>query len=242
MILDSNGQIEHRNFAATQLRLCLSNFSSATYKNVWPKLTPECGETIKQKLFEIIYKEEDLSMKRHLSDTLGEIAGSILSENDKAWPDFKINVWKLFQDSNVNSNLAAFNILESFFSFAPEHFRDDGNNLFTLFKAGLCHDNNKMKLSALKAFSSYLEILEPKKHAPFQELTLQIYNVVYHLLVNDKGNEEGLEVLSDMIEVEPKFFKKKFKELYELMQTIFKIPKLESGVKRMATELMIDYA
>ena len=45
-----------------------------------------------------------------------------------------------------------------------------------------------------------------------------------------------------MIEVEPKFFKKKFKELYLLMKKVFEIPKLESGIKRMATELMIDYA
>ena len=76
-------------------------------------------------------------MKRQLSDTLGQIAGSILSENDKAWPEFKVNVWKLFQDQNVMSNLAAFKILSSFFSFAPNHFKDDAQALFGLFKAGL---------------------------------------------------------------------------------------------------------
>jgi hypothetical protein len=38
-----------------------------------------------------------------------------------------------------------------------------------------------------------------------------------------------------MLEVEPKFFKKKFKELNDLLHTIFKIPDIESGVKRMAT-------
>ena len=114
-------------------------------------------------------------MKRHLADTLGEISGSILSEDDKAWPDFKVIVWKLFQDSNINSNLAAFNIIESFFSYAPMHFRDDANNLFALFKGGLAHENSKMKIGALKAFSSYLEIVEHKKQAPFQELIIPIY-------------------------------------------------------------------
>ena len=108
LILESPGQLDHRNFASAQIRLCLSNFSPSTYKNLWPKLTPECQEAVKQKFFEIIYKEEDLSMKRQLADALGEVAGSILSENDKAWPEFKINVWKLFQDQNMVSNLAAF--------------------------------------------------------------------------------------------------------------------------------------
>jgi hypothetical protein len=38
-----------------------------------------------------------------------------------------------------------------------------------------------------------------------------------------------------MIDIEPKFFKKKFKELYDLLHSIFNLPKIESGVKRMAT-------
>lgn len=64
-------QIEHRNFSATQLRLCLSNFAPATYTNLWDKLTPELQSNIKQKLFEVIYKEADLSMKKHIADTIG---------------------------------------------------------------------------------------------------------------------------------------------------------------------------
>ncbi|MDD2840636.1 MAG: hypothetical protein PHY80_06025 [Rickettsiales bacterium] len=53
--------------------------------------------------------------------------------------------------------------------------------------------------------------------------------------MKNNSNEEGLEVLSEMIDIEPKFFKKRFKELNELLQNIFKIKDLESGVKRMAT-------
>lgn len=60
--------------------------------------------------------------------------------------------------------------------------------------------------------------------------------------MNTNSNEEGLEVLAEMIEIEPKFFKKKFKELNELLQNIFKIKNLESGVKRMTTEILVDYA
>ena len=50
-------------------------------------------------------------MKRHIADTLGEVAGSILAANNEAWPDFKKNVWILLQDTNINSNLSAFYIL-----------------------------------------------------------------------------------------------------------------------------------
>lgn len=45
-----------------------------------------------------------------------------------------------------------------------------------------------------------------------------------------------------MLEVEPRFFKKNFKELVELLTRIFRIPNIEGGVRRMTTEILVDYA
>jgi hypothetical protein len=70
--------LELRNFSASQLRLTLSNFSPASYKNVWAQLTAQSQELVKLKLFETIYKEKDASMQKHIADTLGEVAGSII--------------------------------------------------------------------------------------------------------------------------------------------------------------------
>jgi hypothetical protein len=180
-------------------------------------------------------------MKKHLADTIGEVAGSIIGPKDDSWPDFKINVWKLFKDSNVNSFFAGFYILESFLSFAPDHFKDNANDLYSLFKSGLEHENFKLKLSALKCFVSYLEVLEVKKHSTFQSLIINIFEAVYALIQHD-NNEEGLEALSEMLETEPRFFKKNFKELVELLTRVFRIPNIEGGVRRMATEILVDYA
>ena len=68
-----------RNFSASQIRLCLSQYSPASYSNVWSQLTPITQELVRIKLFETIYKENDLSMQRHIADTLVEVAGSIIS-------------------------------------------------------------------------------------------------------------------------------------------------------------------
>lgn len=73
-------------------------------------------------------------------------------------------------------------------------------------------------------------------------MILDIFNAVYDLLAKDNQNEEGLENLSEMLEGEGKFFKSHFKELNLLLQNIFKIPKLEDGIKRMATEMLVDYS
>jgi len=80
MILSGQYQTAHRNFSATQLRLCLTAFGPATYKNLWDGLTAETQNHIKTELFKTLFAETDLSMKKHIADTLGEIAGSILSK------------------------------------------------------------------------------------------------------------------------------------------------------------------
>ena len=53
---------------------------------------------VKVKLFEIIYKEKDLSMQKHIADSMGEIAGSVIGSKADAWPEFKNNVYTLFKD------------------------------------------------------------------------------------------------------------------------------------------------
>lgn len=150
-------------------------------------------------------------------------------------------MWKFFKDSNVNSFFAGFYILESFLGFAPDHFKDNTNDLYSLFQSGLSHENCKLKLSALRCFSSYLDVLEIKKQSTFQPLITSVFAAVYALIQNE-GNEEGLEALSEMLETEPRFFKKNFKDLTKLLTEIFKMPDIEPGVKRMATEILVDYS
>ena len=95
-------------------------------------------------------------------------------------------------------------------SYASDHFKENTNDLYSLFKLGLEHENCKLKLSALKCFSAYLEVLEIKKQSIFQPLTLSLFEAVY-ILLQKESDEEGLETLSEMLEAEPRFFKKHFK-------------------------------
>lgn len=97
-------------------------------------------------------------------------------------------MWKLLQDVNLNSVFAGFYILESFLSYASEHYKDNANDLYSLFRIGLTHENSKLKISALRCFEAYLEVLDPKNHAQFQTLVLTIYEAVFQLIQG--SNEE----------------------------------------------------
>ena len=95
-------------------------------------------------------------MKKHIADTLGEIAGSVISSSDENWNEFKIHLWELFKNENLSSILSGFYVLETFLPFSSDTFKNDANDLFVLFKNGLTNENCKLRLSALNAFSSYL--------------------------------------------------------------------------------------
>lgn len=101
-------------------------------------------------------------MKKHIADTLGELAGSILSKEGGHWPEFKTSLWELFKQEGFGAALAAFNVLETFLPFAPETFKDNKQDMFVLFQNGFKSENPKLQLASLNAFSSYLQILEPK--------------------------------------------------------------------------------
>lgn len=231
-----------RIFAATNLRKNLSEFSGAGFKNIWSKLTPDTQEYVKVKLFEILNKEPDSSIRRQISDALGEIAGSILSEKAEAWPKFVESVWQLFSQNNVASTVSGFNILETFLSYAPDVFTKHKNELYALFKNALIHSDCKIKSAGMKALSTHLQILETKEMAIYDDLVIPIYEAAFYLLTNDKGNEEGLEIVSDLVDQQPKFLKKTFVQLNELMINVVKIQGLEETTKRMATEVLLSFA
>ena len=104
-------KIPQKNFSASQLRLNLSEFSPSTYTNLWYSLHPQTQVHIKTELFKVLFAEQDQSMKKHIADTLGEIAGSVLSKDKNGWPEFKQNIWGLFQEPSGSGILPAFYVL-----------------------------------------------------------------------------------------------------------------------------------
>lgn len=89
---------------------------------------------------------------------------------------------------------------------------------------------------------THLQVLETKEAAIYEDLVIPIYEAAYYLLTQDNGNEEGLEIVGDIVEQQPKFLKKSWGQLNELMVNIIKIPGLDETVKRMATETLLSFA
>jgi len=143
----------------TQLRKNLSVFTQTSFKNIWTLLTPETQEFAKQKLFEVLHKEQDPTLRRQIADTIGEIAGSVLSDKADAWPKFVEYIWALFGTGTPAASISAFNILETFLSYAPSVFIKHRNELYAVFKNSLIHSDVKIKAAGLRALSTHMQVL-----------------------------------------------------------------------------------
>ena len=50
-------------------------------------------------------------MKKHIANTIAEIAASLIVASNYIWPDFKVQVWSLFQATDLDSVFNGFYIL-----------------------------------------------------------------------------------------------------------------------------------
>lgn len=117
-------------------------------------------------------------------------------------------------------------ILDSFFNYCSHVFEKKGDDLYAVFKAAFNHHANGVKTAGIKAFSGFLVTANKKSFAKVETLIVPFYDVTYHLLVNDKCNTTGLEILADLVEVEPKILKKSFNKLFELLQKVIGVKNL----------------
>ena len=76
----------------------------------------------------------------------------------------------------------------------------------------------------------------------YEDLVIPIYEATYALLLADPTMDDGIEIVGDVVDQQPKFLKKTFIQLNELMLNIIKLPAVSEESKRKATEALISYA
>jgi hypothetical protein len=87
-ILKSDEKEGVKQFAITHLRKHLSTFSDGKFKSVWGKISEDNQKNIRNSLFECIGLEKDASTRNMIADSIGQIAGTVMSVNTENWPGF----------------------------------------------------------------------------------------------------------------------------------------------------------
>ncbi|EGR31191.1 hypothetical protein IMG5_116170 [Ichthyophthirius multifiliis] len=242
-ILKNSQNEQHRVFVASHLRKITSKFAEKSFVNIWDQLNVESQQLIQTQLFECLKTEPVQNIRYLISDCIGELAGSLLEDpQNNKWPELVPLLWQLFMQSNTNLIESGFKILVNLLTFASDTFEKSQNELKNLFQNGIQNENVKISVACIQALGAYLSVLEPKQAKGFQYLIPQMLNTLYKVLKTDQ--DEGqliLEVFTDIVETEPKFFKENFEQLFS---TVWKInmeeKEIETDIKHMGTETLIS--
>ena len=184
-----------RSFAVVMLRKNLSAFSEKTFSPLWVKLAAETQKTLKSELFPILQGETTKNVRHLLCDLIGEVGGTIINLDEeeakgnaeaRQWPEIMQNIFTFYVQGNDMLKESSLRILITFFTFANQEFAEYKTQLYSIFKSALENSLPDIKLAAIQAFGSYLEICEPKDAKIFEDLLPLLLNTAVFLLSKDE--------------------------------------------------------
>lgn len=96
------------------------------------------------------------------------------------------------------------------------------NDLIVIFNKTLTHTSLDINLAALQAVSNFLQIAEGKDTKDFTALLGLMVSVPIKALGQDDETvlEDALVEFNEMAEIEPKFFRKNFKDIFAAFHPI----------------------
>ena len=127
--------------------------------------------------------------------------------------------------------------------FASGLFDQYKNEVAQIIEKGVKCTNLALKSSAITCLGNFVAILEPSELKKYDQLSLPLLQSTLEIVLKDEDEgQDCLEVIDDICENEPAFFKKNLTHLFDTMYSIFSNKKIESaGIKKIACESLISY-
>ena len=142
-------------------------------------------------------------------------------EEINQWPELPILIWQLLNKDEDSLIESGFKILYSLFNYSSDSFTQDKRELNKVFQRGINNGNINIKISAIKAFGSYIETVDSNECKRYEDIIPDIINNIIMLMQIDKEKvHEAFTVLIIIAEAEPKLLKKSFFFLFETMHKI----------------------
>ena len=103
-----------------------------------------------------------------------------------------------------------------------DHLVKFKTDLLGIFQRTLVHPSLEVNIASMQAISNYLQIAEEKDTKEFIQLLPGMVNVVTKAVQADDETilEDALVELNEIAEIEPRFFRKNFKDVFAQLSPI----------------------
>ena len=185
-------------------------------------MTPEAKNFVKTELLKAINDCTDKNTIHKICSLLIEVQGTLFDQEEQIWQEL-LNLIFIFVNSDQDIKVdAALTIFNGLFSYLMDHLVKFKGDLMAIFQKTLEHKNLDINLSALQAVSNFLQIAEGKDTTEFVAILPLMAQVAIKALNQDDETvlEDALVEFNEIAEIEPKFFRKNFKDLFIAFQPI----------------------
>lgn len=235
------------------LQKILSNYQSSL-----PELYSKVAEATRQKfktdIFHILHAEQDRDVRRQISDTIGEVGGSLLSNtavaeacgttNQALWPQLLDNVLELYSLGDEKSLESALNIFSVLFLYISEMLGEKHEQIALIIQKSMEVQNRRIQMLAIQTLGSLITTLSSKEVKKYFKFAVPVLKIQFEMFFGPNQNEDCasdvLNVISEIVETDPKFFRANFKDLVEAMSRIRNMKDVEPGIKDQALEITIS--
>ena len=191
-------------------------------QNLWKRLSVEAQTYMKSELLKTVSECADKTIIHKICNLVIEVGGTLYEQDQFIWQEL-LNLLFAFvnsdQDIKVDAGLQIFNGL---FSYLMDHLVKFKADLMGIFAKTLQHPNLDINLAALQAVANFLQIAEGKDAREFVSLLQYMVLVPIKAMQQDDETvlEDALVEFNEIAEIEPKFFRKYFKDLFTAFHPI----------------------
>lgn len=134
-------------------------------------------------------------------------------------------------------------ILATVFLYCSDQLVEYSDKFKQILEKTLELGNPEIKSLSIKVLCSLVATLPIKKVKPYFVFTTPVLKIVHDLIFVDKDIDSAADALisfSEIVETEPRFFKKEYVNFVELLSKIRSIPDIEIGMKDQCLEIIIS--
>eukprot|EP00171_Calliarthron_tuberculosum_P017183 IDg17183t1 len=190
---------------------------------LWDDADDNLKAIVKAKLVAGVRVDGRKDLRKKLCDTIAAIGSPLIRETPNQWPELMPMMLELSKSSvpyERESALYIFSLLTDYVDAAV--FAQYLPALKSAFHAGLSDGDISVQIAGLRACCSLLNMLDTNECQKFVDLIPLMLRPVQQSI--EKGDEDdarsSIELLIDVVETEPKFWKSHLPPVCQLMLTI----------------------
>eukprot|EP00826_Nyctotherus_ovalis_P021889 TRINITY_DN1714_c0_g1_i2.p1 TRINITY_DN1714_c0_g1~~TRINITY_DN1714_c0_g1_i2.p1 ORF type:complete len:1100 (+),score=368.01 TRINITY_DN1714_c0_g1_i2:202-3501(+) len=192
------------------------------FDKLWNAFRPEEQEAIKRELLEVFKKEQDPKVMKQICQAVARLAGQLFIHKQK-WPEIEALIMEYIKGSDFMAE-NAFRILAELFTVDSGRFMANVGTLQEIFDSGFQRASGSCLVAvagALCILVTEIDTVDTKIFEKYSAYMINLIEVLYN--ANDEDNlHEYLELVSEVAELEPRFFRRNYLQLSTVLVKISK--------------------